>query len=308
MSDPESLVPADERLATASEKAGVLIEALPWLQRFHGATVVVKYGGNAMVDEELKRAFAEDMVFLRLAGVHPVVVHGGGPQINAMLDRLGIEGEFKGGLRVTTPETMDVVRMVLVGQVSRELVGLINAHGPYAVGISGEDARLFTAERKQATVDGESVDIGLVGEVAGVNPAAVQDIVNAGRIPVVSTVAPDADGVVHNVNADTAAGALAGALGAEKLVVLTDVEGLYANWPDRSSLIDKLAVSRLEAMLPELASGMIPKMEACVRAIRGGVSSGHVIDGRIPHSVLLEVFTKRGIGTMVLPDGSQEAL
>ncbi|GAA1247402.1 acetylglutamate kinase [Prauserella halophila] len=306
MSDPESLIPADERLATASEKAGVLIEALPWLQRFHGATVVVKYGGNAMVDEELKRAFAEDMVFLRLAGVHPVVVHGGGPQINSMLDRLGIEGEFKGGLRVTTPETMDVVRMVLVGQVSRELVGLINAHGPYAVGISGEDARLFTAERKQATVDGESVDIGLVGEVAGVNPEAVQDIVNAGRIPVVSTVAPDADGVVHNVNADTAAGALAGALGAEKLVVLTDVEGLYANWPDRSSLVDQLGVSRLEAMLPELASGMIPKMEACVRAIRGGVRRGHVIDGRIPHSVLLEVFTERGIGTMVLPDGVQE--
>ncbi|GAA1218840.1 acetylglutamate kinase [Prauserella alba] len=308
MSDPESLIPADERLATASEKAGVLIEALPWLQRFHGATVVVKYGGNAMVDDELKRAFAEDMVFLRLAGVHPVVVHGGGPQINSMLDRLGIEGEFKGGLRVTTPETMDVVRMVLVGQVSRELVGLINAHGPYAVGISGEDARLFTARRKQATVDGESVDIGLVGEVAGVNPDAVQDIVNAGRIPVVSTVAPDADGVVHNVNADTAAGALAGALGAEKLVVLTDVEGLYANWPDRSSLIDKLGVSRLEAMLPSLASGMIPKMEACVRAIHGGVRRAHVIDGRIPHSVLLEVFTERGIGTMVLPDGSQEAL
>ncbi|KMS84485.1 acetylglutamate kinase [Prauserella rugosa] len=306
MSDPESLVPADERLATAAEKAGVLIEALPWLQRFHGATVVVKYGGNAMVDDELKRAFAEDMVFLRLAGVHPVVVHGGGPQINLMLDRLGIEGEFKGGLRVTTPETMDVVRMVLVGQVSRELVGLINAHGPYAVGISGEDARLFTAERKQATVDGESVDIGLVGEVAGVNPDAVQDIVNAGRIPVVSTVAPDADGVVHNVNADTAAGALAGALGAEKLVVLTDVEGLYANWPDRSSLIDRIGVSRLNAMLPELASGMIPKMEACVRAIHGGVRRAHVIDGRIPHSVLLEVFTERGIGTMVVPDGAQE--
>ncbi|OLT41157.1 acetylglutamate kinase [Saccharomonospora sp. CUA-673] len=307
MSDPESLVPADERLATASEKAGVLIEALPWLQRFHGATVVVKYGGNAMVDDELKRAFAEDMVFLRLAGVHPVVVHGGGPQINAMLDRLGIEGEFKGGLRVTTPETMDVVRMVLVGQVSRELVGLINAHGPYAVGISGEDARLFTAERKQATVDGASVDIGLVGEVAGVNPDAVQDIVNAGRIPVVSTVAPDADGVVHNVNADTAAGALAAALGAEKLVVLTDVEGLYANWPDRSSLIDRIGVSRLEAMLPGLASGMIPKMEACVRGIRGGVRRAHVIDGRIPHSVLLEVFTERGIGTMVMPDADTTA-
>jgi acetylglutamate kinase len=302
MSPSESTIPADERLATAAEKAAILIEALPWLQRFHGATVVVKYGGNAMIDESLKQAFAEDMVFLRMAGLRPVVVHGGGPQITAMLNRLGVEGEFKGGLRVTTPETMDIVRMVLVGQVSRELVGLINAHGPYAVGISGEDARLFTAERKKATVDGEPVDIGLVGEVSEVNPDAVLDIVNAGRIPVVSTVAPDTDGVVHNINADTAAGALAAALGAEKLVVLTDVEGLYANWPDRGSLVDRIRVDRLETLLPGLASGMIPKMEACVRAIRGGVRRAHVIDGRIAHSVLLEVFTSRGIGTMVFPE------
>ncbi|WP_340688371.1 acetylglutamate kinase [Amycolatopsis coloradensis] len=302
MSPSESTVPADERLATAAEKASILIEALPWLQRFHGATVVVKYGGNAMIDESLKQAFAEDMVFLRMAGLRPVVVHGGGPQITAMLNRLGVEGEFKGGLRVTTPETMDIVRMVLTGQVSRELVGLINAHGPYAVGISGEDARLFTAERKQATVDGVPVDIGLVGEVSEVNPDAVLDIVNAGRIPVVSTVAPDVDGIVHNINADTAAGALAAALGAEKLVVLTDVEGLYANWPDRGSLVDRIRVDRLETLLPGLASGMIPKMEACVRAIRGGVRRAHVIDGRIAHSVLLEVFTSRGIGTMVFPE------
>ncbi|MBB5850862.1 acetylglutamate kinase [Amycolatopsis umgeniensis] len=302
MSPSESTVPADERLATAAEKAAILIEALPWLQRFHGATVVVKYGGNAMIDESLKQAFAEDMVFLRTVGLRPVVVHGGGPQITAMLNRLGVEGEFKGGLRVTTPETMDIVRMVLTGQVSRELVGLINAHGPYAVGISGEDARLFTAERKQATVDGLPVDIGLVGEVSEVNPDAVLDIVNAGRIPVVSTVAPDVDGVVHNINADTAAGALAAALGAEKLVVLTDVEGLYANWPDRGSLVDRIRVDRLETLLPGLASGMIPKMEACVRAIRGGVRRAHVIDGRIAHSVLLEVFTSRGIGTMVFPE------
>jgi acetylglutamate kinase len=302
MSPSEALIPADERLATAAEKAGVLIEALPWLQRFNGATVVVKYGGNAMIDDELKQAFAEDMVFLRLAGLHPVVVHGGGPQITSMLNRLGIEGEFRGGLRVTTPETMDIVRMVLVGQVSRELVGLINKHGPYAVGISGEDAQLFTAERKQALIDGEAVDIGLVGEVAAVNPDAVLDIVNAGRIPVVSTVAPDVDGVVHNVNADTAAGALAAALGAEKLVMLTDVEGLYANWPDRSSLVDRIRVDRLEQLLPSLATGMIPKMEACARAIRGGVRRAHVIDGRLAHSVLLEVFTSRGIGTMVFPE------
>ena len=300
MTDKPTTIPADDRLATAAEKAGVLIEALPWLQRFHGATVVVKYGGNAMVDDELKRAFAQDMVFLRLAGLRPVVVHGGGPQITAMLDRLGIRGEFKGGLRVTTPETMDIVRMVLVGQVSRELVGLINAYGPYAVGISGEDARLFTAERKTATVDGESVDIGLVGEVVDVNPDAVLDIVNAGRIPVVSTVAPDADGVVHNVNADTAAGALAAALQAEKLVVLTDIEGLYADWPDRSSLVERIDVDGLERLLPKLESGMIPKMEACLRAIRGGVRRAHVIDGRLAHSVLLEVFTSRGVGTMVV--------
>ncbi|EID55813.1 acetylglutamate kinase [Saccharomonospora xinjiangensis] len=302
MTHTNSLVPADERLTAAAEKAGVLIEALPWLQRFHGATVVVKYGGNAMIDDELKKAFAQDMVFLRIAGLRPVVVHGGGPQITAMLDRLGIDGQFRGGLRVTTPETMDIVRMVLVGQVSRELVGLVNAHGPYAVGISGEDAHLFTAERKKATVDGEQVDIGLVGEVVGVNPDAVLDIVNAGRIPVVSTVAPDADGVVHNVNADTAAGALAAALHAEKLVVLTDVEGLYADWPDRSSLVDRIGANDLEELLPRLASGMIPKMEACLRAVRGGVRRAHVIDGRLAHSVLLEVFTSRGVGTMVLPD------
>ncbi|MCP2168183.1 acetylglutamate kinase [Goodfellowiella coeruleoviolacea] len=286
----------------AAAKAEVLVEALPWLQRFHGALVVVKYGGNAMVDDELKRAFAQDMVFLRLAGLRPVVVHGGGPQITAMLDRLGMAGEFRGGLRVTTPETMDVVRMVLVGQVGRELVGLINKHGPYAVGISGEDAQLFTAARRPAVVDGEPVDVGLVGDVVEVNPDAVLDIVHAGRIPVVSTVAPDADGVVHNVNADTAAGALAVALRAEKLVVLTDVEGLYANWPDRSSLLSRVRADELTAMLPNLVSGMVPKMEACLRAVRGGVPAAHIIDGRLPHSVLLEVFTSQGVGTMVLPE------
>ncbi|MEU6263291.1 acetylglutamate kinase [Saccharopolyspora shandongensis] len=295
-----------DRLATAAAKASVLVEALPWLQRFHGATVVIKYGGNAMIDDELKRAFAHDMVFLRLAGLHPVVVHGGGPQITAMLDRLGMEGEFRGGLRVTSPETMDVVRMVLVGQVGRELVGLINQHGPYAVGMSGEDARLFTAERRTATVDGEAVDVGLVGDVVSVNADAVVDLIKAGRIPVVSTVAPDADGVVHNVNADTAAGALAVALGAEKLVVLTDVEGLYTNWPDRGSLVSRLDADQLAELLPSLSSGMVPKMEACLRAVRGGVPRAHVIDGRLAHSVLLEVFTSAGVGTMVLPAQAEE--
>jgi acetylglutamate kinase len=286
----------------ADVKAQVLIEALPWLQEFHGALVVVKYGGNAMLDDDLKRAFAQDMVFLRTVGIKPVVVHGGGPQIGAMLDRLGIESEFRGGLRVTTPEAMDVVRMVLVGQVGRELVGLVNAHGPHAVGISGEDAHLFTAERRSLLVDGEAVDLGLVGDVVTVNPAAVQDIVAAGRIPVVSTVAPDADGVVHNVNADTAAAALAVALNAEKLVVLTDVEGLYKDWHDKSSLVSRISADELETLLPNLASGMAPKMEACLRAVRGGVPQAHVIDGRLAHSVLLEVFTSQGVGTMVVPD------
>jgi acetylglutamate kinase len=302
-------VPPDvpDRYQSAGEKAAVLAEALPWLQRFHGQIVVVKYGGNAMVDDELKQAFAQDMVFLRLAGIRPVVVHGGGPQITTMLGRLGMEGEFRGGLRVTTPETMDVVRMVLVGQVGRELVGLINAHGPYAVGLSGEDARLFTAARRTATVEGEQVDVGLVGDVVDVNPAAVLDLVAGGRIPVVSTVAPDVDGVVHNVNADTAAAALAEALGARKLVVLTDVEGLYTDWPDRTSLRSSIDDTELATLLPSLASGMIPKMEACLRAVRGGVPRAHVIDGRVAHSVLLEVFTSAGVGTMVVPSDGKEA-
>jgi acetylglutamate kinase len=287
----------------AGSKATVLAEALPWLKTFHGATIVVKYGGNAMIDDELKSSFAQDIVFLRLAGLRPVVIHGGGPQINAMLARLGIESEFRGGYRVTTPEVMDVVAMVLVGQVQRELVGLINDHGPFAVGMSGEDADLFVAERRTATVDGVSVDIGQVGDVVEVNPDFVTQLLDDGLIPVVSTVARDADGIVHNVNADTAAAALAIALGAEKFVLLTDVEGLYADWPNRDSIIKRISESDLESMLPSLESGMVPKMEACLRAVQGGVPRAHVIDGRLSHSVLLEVFTDEGIGTMVLPDG-----
>ena len=289
-------------LASAAARAEVLADALPWLQRFAGAVVVVKYGGNAMTDDALKAAFAADMVFLRTVGLRPVVVHGGGPQISAMLKRLGIPGEFKGGFRVTTPETMDVVRMVLVGQVGRELVGLINAHGPLAVGMSGEDAGLFTAARRNVTVDGQSHDIGLVGDVVDVDPTAVLDLIEAGRIPVVSTVAPDIDGVVHNVNADTAAAALAIALDAAKLVMLTDVEGLYADWPDRSSLLSVISASALHDLLPRLESGMVPKMEGALRAVRGGVAAAHVIDGRTPHAVLLEIVTTEGIGTMVVPD------
>ncbi|WP_285188975.1 acetylglutamate kinase [Rhodococcus sp. MEB041] len=288
---------------SAHDTARILAGALPWLQQWTGKVVVVKYGGNAMIDDRLKAAFAADMAFLRTVGIHPVVVHGGGPQITAMLTRLGLVGEFRGGFRVTTPEVMDVVRMVLFGQVGRELVGLINAHGPYAVGISGEDAHLFTATRRTVTVDGVATDIGLVGDVTTVNPAAVHDLIEAGRIPVVSTIAPDADGVVHNINADTAAAALAEALGAQKLVVLTDVEGLYTSWPDRGSLVSEIEADVLAELLPGLDAGMVPKMEACLRAVRGGVPSAHVIDGRLEHSVLLELFTGEGIGTMV-HDGS----
>lgn len=289
--------------ASAHAKAQVLIDSLPWLKRFHGETIVVKFGGNAMVSPELQRAFAEDMVYLRYAGIKPVVVHGGGPQISAMLARLGIESEFRGGYRVTTPEAMDVVRMVLSGQVNRELVSLINRHGPLAAGLSGEDAGLFTGRRRGAMVDGVEVDLGLVGDVVAVDPAAVHAQLDAGRIPVVSSIAPDgaAPGQSLNVNADSAAASLAVALGAAKLVILTDVAGLYRDWPNRDSLISIIDVPELIALLPHLESGMIPKMTACLEAVEGGVAKAAIIDGRIPHSILLEVFTQSGIGTEVVP-------
>jgi acetylglutamate kinase len=296
----------------ASAKAAVLIEALPWLGRFHGKTVVIKYGGHAMTDAALSAAFAQDLVFLRYAGLRPVVVHGGGPQITAHLDRLGVPSTFTAGLRVTTPETMNVVRMVLTGQVNRDVVGLINRHGPFAVGLSGEDANMFTARRRHAVVDGTPVDIGLVGEIEAVDPGAVCALIDDGRIPVVSSVARGSgSGEVYNVNADTAAAALAVALGAAKLVVLTDVDGLYADWPaggeppgQPGGVISLLTATGLEQLLPALSSGMIPKMEACLRAVRGGVPQAHVLDGRLPHAVLLEIFTDSGIGTMVVPDGA----
>ena len=284
-----------------SVTAGVLAEALPWLDRFRDKVVVVKYGGNAMTDDALKRAFAEDVVSLKRAGLCPVVVHGGGPQITSMLERLGVATEFRGGFRVTTPEAMDVVRMVLTGQVQREVVDLINAHGPYAVGLSGEDAHLFTAVRRLVEVDGEQVDIGLVGEITDVSPELVQRLLADGLIPVVSSIGRGEGGEVYNVNADIAAAALAVALHAEKLVVLTDVEGLYADWPHSTEVISELSAAELESMLPSLSSGMIPKMESCLRAVRGGVARAHVLDGRVPHVVLTEVFTDRGAGTMVTP-------
>lgn len=288
---------------TSEARAHVLAEALPWLQHYRDKIVVVKYGGNAMIDESLKAAFAADMVFLRTVGAKPVVVHGGGPQISAMLKRLDLDGgDFVGGFRVTTPEILDVVRMVLFGQVGRDLLGKINSHGPYAVGTSGEDAGLFTAERRFVDVDGTPTDIGLVGTITDVNPSAVMDIIEAGRIPVVSGIAPGTDGNVYNINADEAAGALAAAIGAERLVVLTNVEGLYTDWPDKDSLLSKIKADDLAAMMPKLDTGMIPKMGACLTAVNGGVKAAHVIDGRIAHSVLLELLTVGGIGTMVLPE------
>jgi acetylglutamate kinase len=282
-------------------KAETLIKALPWLERFHGRTVVIKYGGHAMSDPALRHSFAEDIVFLRYAGLKPVIVHGGGPQINAALAASGIDSTFTAGLRVTTPEAMEVVRMVLTGQVQRDVVGLINRHGPFALGMSGEDANLFTAERKHAVVDGAPVDIGQVGEIVEVQVGAVRALLDDGRIPVVSSVARGDDGEVYNVNADTAAAAIAVALDAAKLVVLTDVEGLYANWPDTDDVIDRLSTDELAALLPGLSSGMVPKMEACLAAVRGGVPQAHVLDGRKPHALLLEIFTDEGIGTMVVP-------
>ncbi len=290
----------------AAIKAATLIESLPWLKAFRDQTIVVKFGGNAMVSDELAQAFAEDMVYLRYAGLKPVVVHGGGPQISAMLERLDIHSEFRGGYRVTTPEAMDVVRMVLTGQVNPELVGRINEHGPLAAGLSGEDAGLFGGRRRSIVVDGEPVDIGLVGDVVTVDPTSVQAYLDAGNIPVVSSIAPDLDhpGQTLNVNADAAAAALAVSLGAAKLVILTDVAGLYSDWPDRDSLVSRITTTELRQMLPSLESGMIPKMTACLDAVDGGVAKAAIIDGRVPHSILLEVFTQNGSGTEVVPEDS----
>jgi acetylglutamate kinase len=293
----------DNSVQEAAAKAETLIESLSWLKRFSGQTIVIKFGGNAMVDDALKRSFAEDIVYLRYAGIRPVVVHGGGPQISAELARRGITSEFRGGYRVTTPEAIEAVRDVLTVQVNGELVGMLNEHGPLAVGLSGETASLFGGRRRGAVVDGETVDLGLVGDVVEVNPSAVIEHLDAGLIPVVSTIAPDLDapGQSLNVNADAAAASLAVALGAAKLVVLTDVAGLYRDWPNRDSLVSNIPVDELVELLPSLESGMIPKMTACLDAVQGGVAKAAIIDGRIPHSILLEIFTSQGIGTEVVP-------
>ncbi|MDO5025846.1 MAG: acetylglutamate kinase [Trueperella sp.] len=290
-----------QRLQNAQTKAQVLTEALPWIREFAGGRVVIKYGGNAMINRQLQEAFAKDVIFMHHVGIRPIVVHGGGPQINAVLQKMGIESKFRGGLRVTDTDTMDVVRMVLTGKVQRELVSLLNVDGPHAVGISGEDAGLLRATKRTAQVDGEIVDIGQVGDISAINVGALEELLAANRIPVVSTVATDINNPaeVLNVNADTAAGALAHALGARKLVMLTDVEGLYLDWPNKDSLVSEIHPEDLRELLPQLDAGMRPKMTAALDAVTAGVPKAHVIDGRIAHSMLLEIFTDAGIGTQV---------
>ena len=285
--------------ALAKIKAETLIESLDWLKDFHGRIVVIKFGGNAMVDEELQKAFAQDMAYLRFVGIKPVVVHGGGPQITARLAEQGIESEFRGGLRYTDEKTIEVVRDVLRNQIGAKLAGLISDSGAGAKVLSGEDDDLFRAVKvKGKTPDGE-VDLGLVGEVRSVNPRSVIQAIERGDVPVISTVAPTTQGELLNVNADLAAASLAVALGAEKLMVLTDVAGLYADWPNRDSLVSEIAANELRELMPSLESGMIPKMQACLDAVDGGVPKAHIIDGREPHSILLEIFPASGVGTQV---------
>lgn len=294
--------------AQAAAKAATLVESLPWLKQFHNQTMVIKFGGNAMIDEDLLRAFAEDIVYLRYAGIRPVVVHGGGPQISKMLAKLGIESEFRGGYRVTSREAMGVVQMVLAGQISREIVGHINQHGPLAVAFSGDDAGLFGARKRYLEIDGETVDLGQVGDIVRVNCDGLLQRMDSGYIPVVSSIAPDINSPrdILNVNADAAAAALAIALGAAKLVILTDVAGLYSDWPNRESLVSAIDAEELRELLPSLESGMIPKMTACLDAVDGGVTKAAIIDGRLPHSILLEVFTQKGIGTEVTSTPKQQ--
>ncbi len=293
------MIPASNDQALARIKAETLIESLDWLREFHGKIVVVKFGGNAMVDEQLQLAFAQDMAYLRFVGIKPVVVHGGGPQITARLAELGIESEFRAGMRYTDEQTINVVKEVLREQISKSLAEQIQASGAKTVVLSGEDDSLFRAAKVMGKTPEGDVDLGLVGEVTTVNPRAVLKALDAGMVPVISSVAPSTSGQLLNVNADLAASSLAIALGAEKLMVLTDVPGLYANWPERDSLLSEISVSELSELIPKLESGMIPKMQSCLRAVQGGVPKAHIIDGREPHSILLEIFTEAGVGTQV---------
>jgi acetylglutamate kinase len=291
-----STVSADERVRDAGAKAHVLAEALPYIREFNGKVVVVKYGGHAMDDPALADLFAQDVVLMRLVGMNPVVVHGGGPQISDLMRKLGKEPEFVDGLRVTDAETIDIVRMALVGKVNREVVASVNRHGPFAIGLSGEDAGLITVRPRDPR-------LGFVGEIVRIEPAIVERQLREELIPVIATVGVDADGQAYNVNADTVAGAIAESLQAEKLVYLTDVAGLFADRDDPGSLVAQTDGARLEAMVEAGAfdGGMIPKVESCIDALRAGVRRAHVLDGRIPHALLLEFFTREGIGTMVNP-------
>ena len=283
-------------------RAAVLVETLPYIQQFAGSVIVVKFGGNAMVDDQLAAQFAEDVVLMHSVGIRPVVVHGGGPQIGALMDRLGIQSEFRDGLRVTDAETLDVARMVLVGKVNRDIVSSINRHGSLAVGLSGEDAGLIRAAARNP-------ELGFVGDVESVNPAIIERLLAEDLIPVVSTIGADLSGQAYNINADTVAAAVAGALEAERILYLTDVEGLLADVDDPSSRISRIDLSGLAALIDNgaIIGGMIPKVQACVDAVEAGVGSAHMVDGRIPHVLLLELFTDLGIGTMVLPDGGVAA-
>lgn len=290
------------------EKAGILIEALPYIRTFAGKTFVIKYGGHAMDNAELTRAVALDVILLKYVGVHPVIVHGGGPEITTVLQRLGKETQFVGGLRVTDAETMEIVQMVLVGKINQQLVALINRLGGRAVGLSGVDGNLIVARKHQLTPEemaaagSAGVDLGFVGDVEAINPTAIHLLSQAGYIPVISSVGAGLDGQAYNINADLVAGELAAALGAEKLIMLTDVEGIFEDPNDPSTLISALQVERASRMIEErrIQGGMIPKVQACIRALSRGVSRAHIIDGRKLHSLLLEIFTDRGIGTMVI--------
>ena len=288
------------------DAARILVEALPYIRRFSGRTVVVKYGGNALAgssEDDALSLFAQDIVLMHSVGIKPVVVHGGGPQINSLLDRLGLKSEFHGGLRVTDDETMKVVQMVLSGQVNPQIVAAINTFGNIAVGVAGGDAGLIRAVQRDPK-------LGRVGEIDRINPAVVQGLLDEGFVPVISTIGADANGDALNINADTVAGAIAEALGAEKIVYLTDIEGLRSKVDDAASLIQRINVSDLAALVADgtIAGGMIPKVQSCVQAVKGGVKRAHILDGRIPHVLLLELFTDEGVGTMITPDGKQNSV
>lgn len=304
---PLRLVEADETLDDSDvdsrhsrsvgdhlHNAELLVEILPYIQRWRGKVIVIKYGGNAMADGALAERFAEDVVLMHQVGMLPLVVHGGGPQIGDLMERLGKEPEFRDGLRVTDAETLDIARMVLVGKVNRDIVGSINVHGPLAVGVSGEDGGLITAAARNP-------ELGFVGDVASVDPTLLTKLFSEGLIPVMSTIGADASGQAYNINADTVAGAVAEAIGAEKVVYLTDVEGLYEDFSDKDSLIRQISADELQGKIDSgrVTDGMIPKIEACISAVNNGVASAHLLDGRIPHVALLEIFTDAGIGTMI---------